>query len=124
MDTNRQNPTLTTKQRKAIAALVACSTVAEAALQGGFHRSQIYVWLRRPDFADALYRAQADAYKVALANIASRAERAADTLASLLDDPLPTVRLAAAKTLLDCAANHIMASDLERRVAELEGLRP
>ena len=100
--------------------MVACASVTEAAKQAGCSRALLYQWVRRDDFAAALAEAQRQAYTAALASIAELAARAVAALGELLDDPLPTIRLAASKAVLDAASSHVLAAELERRVARLE----
>ena len=48
-----ENQTLTTKQRKALEALLLTGEPTAAATAAGVHRDTIYRWLKQPVFRDA-----------------------------------------------------------------------
>jgi hypothetical protein len=62
-------------------------------------------WRRQPAFAAQVRRHRDDLAAQALGRLCDHLGRAADTLADLLDDPRPAVRLRAAAALLDAAAS-------------------
>jgi hypothetical protein len=61
LNTMEQNGTLselTARQRRAVAALVACPTMEEAARSARVGRTTLYTWLKDRTFADAVEQAR------------------------------------------------------------------
>jgi hypothetical protein len=111
---------LTAKQHKAIAALMSSSTVAKAAAAVGVNERTIYTWLEDADF-DAAYRvARVEAVQQAIALLQKGSSAAVGVLLNLLTTGTPTVKLGAARTVLEMA---FKAVELEDVRDELEQLR-
>lgn len=111
---------LTPKQEKTIAALLASPTIGEAAAAAGVGARTLHTWLADPVFAAAYRTARRDAVGQAIARLQQLSGDAVATLAGLLGDSRPTIRLAAASKVLDLAVRGIELDDLAARIAELE----
>lgn len=114
--------TLTVKQQRAIAGLLAMRTYAEAAAAAGTSLPTLYRWMNDPQF-----RAELDAREAAMIDAAQRAvlrlqENAIATIAGILANAgeSASVRLAAAKTALDYSIRLRELAAIERRLAALE----
>jgi hypothetical protein len=102
-----------------IAALVGGATAVEAARKAGVSERTAY---RR--LGDAAFRARLDAAHGELIDAAARAlaahlEEAVETLVDLNRDAPSSIRLGAARTILELGP-HWRARRLEKRIAELE----
>ncbi len=71
---------LTIRQDKAIAALLTCRTIAEAAKLAQVGERSIYRWLKQDTFQSHLRRARRQALSQALGRLQQVADRAVDTL--------------------------------------------
>src|SRR5262245_3905144 len=84
-----------------IAALAAGDTAAEAARKAGVSERTVRRRLDDPGFKRALEAAKAEALARAVAKLSDRAVAAVDTLAALLDAESESVRLGAARSVLE-----------------------
>ena len=83
---SHKSETLTVKQRAAIAALLACQTVAEAAKQAAVGQQSIYRWLRQGTFRFHLRRARHQALSEAFRRLQQALDRGVDTPDTILGD--------------------------------------
>lgn len=118
--------TLTSKQRRAVELLAAGYSYRETASQLGIGEATLRRWRKKPDFAEALRRAEREVWDATIRKLRALGEKAVRTLGKALDDPegTPSSRIAAAKTILEMSAKaEIFArlEDLENRLARLEG---
>lgn len=120
-----QNNSLNSRQAAAAAELLRGSTGEAAALAAGVSRSTLIRWQRLPAFKAVLHEGQAAALEAAARRLVDRLARAIDTAAELLEDrtAAPTVRLAAARLLLDMGAKYHELAGVEARLTELERWR-
>src|SRR4051812_47755061 len=103
---------LTAKQHKAIAALMSSSTIAKAAAVVGVNERTIYTWLEDADF-DAAYRvARVEAVQQAIALLQKGSSTAVGVLLNLLSTGTPTVKLGAARTVLEMAFKAVELEDV------------
>ena len=111
-----------TNQRRALAALLGSSTIAQAADRAGLCESTIYGYLRDPSFKAALRARQDQTIAAAVAALSGLAGEAIDTLKGALVDKEATVstRVRAALGVLDHVQRLTVFADLEDRVAQLE----
>ena len=112
---------VTPKQEKTIAALMSTATVTDAAKVAGVGERTVYAWLAEPGF-DAAYRAaRRDAVQQATARLQQMSGRAVVVVAQLmLDTSKPaSVRLAAARTVLELAVKAVELDDLQQQLAAL-----
>src|SRR4051794_27489391 len=111
---------ISAKQEKAIAALMASATIAAAAKAADVEDRTIYRWLADADF-DAAYRAaRREAVQVATGRLQQASGAAVATLCQLLVNGTPTIKLSAAKTILEMAIKSVELEDLAARLEALE----
>lgn len=94
---------LTRRQTKALAALIECKSVAEAARRCGCAESTLHVYLKNETFR-AEYQRQLDALLDGAANRAKQGiSPALDILRAVAEDPMqpPASRVTAARGLID-----------------------
>ena len=113
---------LTIKQERAIAALLACRTVVEAAKLARVGERSIFRWLKQDTFLSHLRRARREALSGALGRLQQVAGSAVDTLDTILDDKKATTasRVSAVRTALRFACHGIEIDDFEERLAAVE----
>ncbi len=111
---------LTRKQEAAIAALVSCSTIGEAARTAGVGERTLWRWLQLPDFQTRYRAARRQVVETAIGRLQQATGAAVDTLQKLLKRSPPSVRLGAAKAILDQSVRAIELLDLAARVEVLE----
>ncbi len=113
---------LTIRQEKAITALLSCRTVAEAAKLAQVGERSIYRWLKQDTFQSHLRRARRQALSQALGRLQQVADRAVDTLDTILDDKKATTasRVSAVRAALRYACHGIEIDDFEERLAAVE----
>lgn len=114
---------MTSRQQKALTALIRAPTVEAAARAAGVGYSTVRKWLKDDAEFKAAYSAEMDA----LLQDASRKARAAtgaavDTLTNIMQDAETpaAAKVSAAKTLIDSALRLTEAVDTETRLAALE----
>ena len=114
---------LSRKEEQAIIALLTRPTVAEAAQACGTSDVTLWRWMQRPKFADRYRAARRKALEGAIASLQHAAGEAATTLRTLLKAESESVRLGAARAILDQATKGADLLDLEARIAALEAGR-
>jgi len=118
MSTSR---TLTTRQRRAVAALLASGSVRQAAEVAGCARSSLYRWLREPEFAAALTDSQDEVLRLQAARLVSLLDKSLDVVAGGLEPGAGAVwRFRAAALLLRHFSELADYTSLVQRVARLE----
>ncbi len=117
-------PALSAKQEKAIAALLATATIADAARRAGVGDTTIYRWLKEPDFAAAYRDARREAVGQAIARLQQLSSAAAFVLATTMADRSTpaSVKVQAASKILDLSLRAVELEDLEERITVLETL--
>lgn len=104
-----------------LAALAAGLTVQEAAKQCGVGERTIYRWKRNPDFAKAVDDARTELIGRTVGRLSDSATTAVQTLRELLSPTQPpSVRLGAAKAVLELGVRLRESEELARRIAALE----
>jgi transposase-like protein len=113
---------LTSKQRKAVAALLATGEVAAAAKETGVSRETLHRWLRQPGFVQAVRGAEAQAIDDLSRLLVRLSRTAAATLAKAMNDPAvpAATRVRAADAVLGRLLQLRELATLETRVVELE----
>jgi phage terminase small subunit len=108
---------LTTRQHKAIVALLQNVTVTGAAQESGVAESTLYRWLSQPSFKLEFRRQRRMMFERAV-GLAQRASTAAiaEIIEVMRSGDNEFARLAAAKVILELARE----TDIEQRVAEIE----
>ena len=117
-----ENSRLTPKQRRAIAALLSCPTIVEAAQLAECGERTLYTWLDDPAFRTELRAAEDAVVDTAVRALATAGGKAVSALADLVENGNAPVRLKAADAIL----NHLLKlrelRNLEGRITELERL--
>ena len=108
---------------RAVAALLACGTFAEAAAQVGVSASTLQRWHDTPQFQRLYRRARGQIIQQTCNQLIAASGKAVDSLVQLLDAPNASVVLGAAKAVLELAGKFTETADLEQRISELEGER-
>jgi DNA-binding MurR/RpiR family transcriptional regulator len=113
---------LSRKQEVAIAALLTCPTLAEAAQRAGISEPTLGRWLRRDDFQTAYRQARREAVSQAIAHLQRVSGEAVETLRAIMaDGKAPaSARVTAARAVLEVAIKAVELEDLEARIADLE----
>lgn len=103
-----------------IAALASGKTHTDAAKLAGVSLRTLTRRLNDPAFRQQVLQARAALIEKATGRLADSATRAADELVELLADESATVRLSAARALLDYAGRFTEANDVHERITALE----
>jgi hypothetical protein len=120
-DNGRENGPLTPKQEAAALALAAGATRAEAAGAARCGERTIRTWqAERPEFARRVAELRAEMSARACGRLADGMAAAADALRALLKARSETVRLGAARALLELGVKLRESVELEERVRALE----
>ncbi len=119
---NRQSSIDNPQFDRAIIALLTQPSIAEAARACDLGESTLRRWLHQPDFAHAYSQARQQAFSVALGSLQNLSEQAVQTLQSLMQDPQisPSVRLSAARTILQMSFKAAQQCTLQARLDQLE----
>lgn len=114
---------LTTRQRKAITALLTSANVAQAAKKAGVSERSIYRYLAEESFKQALLDAESEAIYQATRRLVGLQGLAIETLEEVLRDKAEksSVRLKAATNVLDYLLKLRELRNVEERLAALEG---
>jgi hypothetical protein len=118
---------LTPKQHKALAALLSEPTVTAAAANVGIGERTLHTWLHEPTFADAYTALRHEAVGLAVGRLQNATGIAVDALVEVLDIRTParaSVRVAAAKVIIEYALRFRELDELESRIAALENGMP
>ena len=103
-----------------IMALACGGTVDASAKTAGVSEATAYRRLAEPDFRGRIAEARADMVSRAVARIGATSTLAADTLRELLKARSETVRLGAARAVLELGAKLREHEELAERIAALE----
>jgi len=121
MDRNQQQPTLSARQERAIAAVMDSASIAAAMKKANIHRTTFYAWLRDdPLFATALKERQEALHAVAMADLKAMLAQAVEELGALMKSRDERIRLSAAKEILDRTSAAYDRETLVERVEILE----
>ena len=117
----RESKELSSKQRAAIAALIAGCNHQEAAAKAGVHGNRITEWMREPDFLQALRDAEALALEAVSRDLLALASKARDAIESVLDgNAADSIKLRAADVVLTKLLAIRELATLEARITNLE----
>src|SRR6266849_686486 len=113
---------LTRKQDQAIAALLACPSILDAARQSGVAEVTLYRWQKLEVFECAYREARRQVVQQAIVQVQAACSEAVATLRAIMKDSAApaSARVSAAKTVLDTAIKAVELEDLEARIAALE----
>lgn len=111
---------LTPKQIKLIALLLAGESHVSAAQQVGINDRTVSRWQNDPAFKAELDRQRRQLAQQALASLQGLADRAVARLGRLIDSQSESVALRACQFVLEQAREHIELHDLAERITDLE----
>jgi len=112
---------LSTKQIKAIAALLSERTARDACKLAGISEKTLYVWMGDPVFREALKTAEAGVLDTVTRRLTSGQALALDTLEKLIQSARhESTKLTAALSWLNMYIKYRDMSDVEQRLAVLE----
>jgi transposase-like protein len=111
---------LTSKQEKALAALVTEVTVEAAAKTAGVSAPTIYRWLREPKFKREVLAMRRLVVEEAIGLAQPACRRAVATLVSSMDCDNPNVQVRAAQLILETSLKGIETLELESRIEAVE----
>ena len=122
MSVNRTDPSLTSKQRRAVGALLTTGEVVDAAQAAGVSRDTLYRWLKTPAFQLAVRQAEAQALDDLSRLLVRLGRTAVATLAKVMNDPTvpPASRVRAADAALSRLLQLRELATLEARLTALE----
>ena len=117
----REGKELSSKQRAAIAALIAGCNHQEAAARAGVHGNRIAEWLKDPAFIQGLRDAEALALEAVSRDLLALASKARQALESVLDgNAADSIKLRAADVVLTKLLAIRELASLEARITALE----
>lgn len=110
------------KMEQAIAALLSCRNVEDAARQVGIGTNTLRRWMKQPEFEAAHREAREALLSQAIARLQGASGAAANTVLKIMLSPeVPAgARLRAAEIVLEQAAKTSSVEELDARIAELE----
>lgn len=113
---------LTPIQERAIVALMAQPTIAEAASVAGVSDRALYIWLNESTFIEAYRSARQQAMANATANLQRATGEAVKVLTEVMNDKdeKGSTRIAAARAVLEAALKASELEDLAIRIEALE----
>ena len=113
---------LSRKQDQAIAALLAHSSIPEAARSIDIGERTLWRWLQKEDFREEYRRARAEVVRHAVVRVQAGMSQAVQTLMDvMLNDEAPaSSRVSAAKSMLDLGIKAVELEDLGSRLDRLE----
>lgn len=112
--------TMSTKQARAIAALLSERTHAAAADKAQVSERTLYLWLADEQFQRHYQTARREAVKQATAGLQHLTSKAVETLETLLTSSKPTVQLGAARLVLEMSIKAVELEDVLQRLDRLE----
>lgn len=108
------------KEDAAIAALLTCSTLAEAARAAGVSEATLRRWMHEPEFSAQYRKARQQVVQQSIAVLQRATSAAVATLERNLGCAVPSVEVQAARVILEQAFKAAELDDLMERVEELE----
>ena len=114
--------TISSKQERAIIALLNEPTIAKAATACGVSERTLYGWMNQPAFVTAYHKARRQAFGKAIALLQQYGALAAQTLAKVMIDPASpaSAKVSAANIVLNQGRNGIELEDVVQRMEALE----
>jgi hypothetical protein len=103
-----------------VATLVCGATQDAAAVKAGVSSATVQRRLQNPDFKRRLAQARSEMVQRLAGNLTAASSEAVRALLDLIKSGSPTVRLGAARTILEIGARLRESADLEQRVLDLE----
>jgi hypothetical protein len=104
----------------ALAALLACPTIEQAAEQAGISSATLYRWLHDPAFQQRYRSVRRSVVEQAITGLQQATGEAVAALRRNLTSGVPAAEIAAAKAIIDQAVKGVELVDLVERVEQLE----
>src|SRR5215831_5635195 len=106
---------LSRKQELALAALLTCSAITDAAKQCGIGEVTLHRWLKDATFQAAYREARRAVVQHAITQVQQATGEAVETLRRVMQDPEApaSAKVSAAKNILDTAVKAVELEDLE-----------
>jgi transposase-like protein len=101
-------------------ALAQGRTVKDAAAEAGVSERTAYTWKSADDFRKRVEGLRAELFEAAVGKLAANSAGAADALGSLIASRNESIKLGAARIILETGARLREALELRRRLDELE----
>lgn len=117
---NHQNPTLSTKQLKAIPVILSARSIAEGCKKARIDRGTFYTWLTDAAFKAEYESQQKEIINAALHELRGLAGEAVKVLRGLLKAQSETVRLKTATGIIESVLKAMEIEDLKKRLEEIE----
>jgi DNA-binding MurR/RpiR family transcriptional regulator len=110
------------KKQLALAALIECDTIKEAAKAIGVGEATLFRWLQHKEFQDAYRDAKRKLVDQAITSLQKTSGMAVQVLKEIMRDPSKPAssRVTAARIVLENAVRAREIEDLERRVEQIE----
>lgn len=109
-----------TNKEKALAALLKCPTIKEAAIESGLSEETLYRYLREKDFLTDYREARRSIMETATTELQKSALEAVETLKRNQNCENPAVEIRAAKAILDLAFRGMETTDILERLEQIE----
>jgi uncharacterized protein (UPF0147 family) len=119
-----QKPSLTRKQELALSSLLSKPTMKEAAEAAGIGETTLWRWLQIKEFHTAYMKARRESVKQGIARLQNATGEAVSVLQEIMSDKEAprSVRVAAAKAVIEYSIKAVEIEDLAQRVDELESV--
>lgn len=117
------NPkSLTPKQQKALAALLSCANLTDAAKASNLGQRTLFRYLRTPHFAEAYQTARHELVQNSIAQLQKLSATAVTALEKVFTEGYakPSVQVRAAEVVLNLSLRSIEIESIESRLAALE----
>lgn len=113
---------LTTRQQKALAALLEEPTLTKAAKAAGVGERTLFTWLNEPTFSAAYREARGQLLENTLTALQSASGKAVETLRAVLSDQMakPGEKVSAARAILEFSLKAREVLEVEERLHALE----
>ena len=112
---------ISSRQHRALAALLEQPTIGKASEVSGVPVRTLHSWLKEPSFSAEYSSMRRQATQQAIARIQQYSANAAGTLVQLMASDKPAaVRLAAARTVMELAIKSVEIDDIAARLEALE----
>lgn len=118
----QENETLTSKQLKAILALLTERTMQDAAKKSGVSETTLWRWMQEPEFQSAYRQARRSVVEKAIGELQAACSEAVKTLHRNLSCGVASTEVTAAKIILEQATKGVELIDLQERLESLEQL--
>ncbi len=115
---------LTSKQERALAALLVSPTIEVAAQQASVNPATLYRWLKEPLFVSAFRASRREIVSLAIVQLQRASGFAVKTLLDISTDPTASAgaRVSAARTILEMSIKAVELDDLTSRIEHLESV--